>query len=385
MCPLRSVLLSGVLTRQECDAVFCVCRSWRATASAILLGSHSLLLSSDICLLHRLPGRVERPERLQVVSRRLRAKFPSLLTEMALPPATDAQLQRVHGEVYVDMVTRMSKKVERSMVALDTAQGKGKAAYYEQYEFMDLGDDMTLMQHTLAAARVAAGGACLAVDRVLSTKYPTCNAFCAVRPPGHHAERCRAMGFCVFNNVAVAALHALEAHGLARVAIVDIDVHHGNGTQDIAAKEPRLLYVSMHQAAPCFPRSGFASDKGMYDNILNIPLRAKCTARTYRQHFATTVVPRVRAFKPQLILVSMGFDGSSRDPLGELRLEARDFYWITSELCKVAWECCHGKLVSVMEGGYHLGALADGAEQHVRALLHGSCSPTGVEDVAISN
>ncbi|KAK1938873.1 Uncharacterized protein P3T76_008948 [Phytophthora citrophthora] len=308
------------------------------------------------------------------------------------------------------MVIRMSSKVERSMTALDALKRcelisedgeayaafsvasprasriptvQGKKEYYQQYEYVELGDDMTLMRHTLAASRVAAGGACLAVDKVLTPKYDIRNAFCAVRPPGHHAERCRAMGFCVFNNVAVAALHALEKHGLTRVAIVDVDVHHGNGTQDIADREPRLLYVSMHQAAPCFPSSGFSCEKGKHGNLLNVPLRARCTAQKYREQFVATVVPRVREFCPQLLLVSMGFDGSSRDPLADFRLEANDFYWITEQLCNLAWECCEGRLVSVLEGGYHLGALADGAEQHMLALLRGSCRPDGLLPIEI--
>ncbi|KAL4134551.1 hypothetical protein PRIC2_004848 [Phytophthora ramorum] len=401
---LRSLLLSGFLTSRECDALLLVCRSWRAIAAALLHGSRSLLLSSDVCLLHRVPGRMERPERLQVVLRRLGDRFPRLQKETALPAATNEQLQRVHGEAYVQMVTGMSSKVTRSMAALDalkrcellSADGEayaafvvasprarkiptiqGKKEYYQQYEFVDLGEDMTLMRHTLAAARVAAGGACLAVDRVLSLISEVRNAFCAVRPPGHHAERCKAMGFCVFNNVAVAAMHALETHGLTRVAIVDVDVHHGNGTQDVADREKRLLYVSMHQAAPCFPSSGFACDKGKHGNLLNVPLRARCTAKKYREAFAATVMPRVREFCPQLVIISMGFDGSTRDPLADFRLEAGDFYWVTKELCALAWECCDGKVVSVMEGGYHLGALADGAEQHMLALLHGSCRPDG--------
>ncbi|CAH0479601.1 unnamed protein product [Peronospora belbahrii] len=250
--------------------------------------------------------------------------------------------------------------------------------YYQQDQHVDIGEETTLMRYTLAAAKVAAGGACLAVDRVLLNSNQCCNAFCAVRPPGHHAERSRAMGFCLFNNIAIAAFHAIEEHGLDRVAIVDLDLHHGNGTQDIASQESRLLYVSMHQAAPCFPSSGLAGEKGRYGNLLNIPLRARCTAQLYRQTFATKVLPRLREFCPQLIMVSMGFDGSLRDPLGDFRLQATDFYWLTNELCQVAWQCCDGKLVSVMEGGYHLGALADGAEQHLLALVHGSCRPDGL-------
>lgn len=406
--PLLSLLRSGFLTSKECESLALICSSWRSITAAYLYGWRSLLVSSDICLLHKIPGRIERPERLQVILRRLQDKFPRVKTVKTPPEATEEQLQRVHGEVYVDMVIRMSSKVERSMTALDALKHceltlddgeayaafasprasriptiQGKKEYYQQYEYVELGDDITLMRHTLAASRVAAGGACLAVDKVLTAKYEIRNAFCAVRPPGHHAERCRAMGFCVFNNVAVAALHALEKYGLTRVAIVDVDVHHGNGTQDIADREPRLLYVSMHQAAPCFPSSGFSCEKGKHGNLLNVPLRARCTAQKYREEFTASVIPRVKDFCPQLLLVSMGFDGSSRDTLADFRLEAKDFYWITEQLCKLAWECCEGRLVSVLEGGYHLGALADGAEQHVLALIHGSCRPDGLLPVEV--
>ncbi|RLN47984.1 hypothetical protein BBJ29_008871 [Phytophthora kernoviae] len=189
------------------------------------------------------------------------------------------------------------------------------------------------------------------------------------------------MGFCVFNNVAVAAMHALEKHGLSRVAIVDVDVHHGNGTQDLAMKEPRLMYASIHQAAPCFPCTGHSTETGSHGNLLNVPLRARCTAQKYREQFSAVVIPRVRQFQPELLIVSMGFDASSRDQLADFRLEASDFYWITQELCTLAWECCDGKLVSVLEGGYHLGALADGAEQHMRALIHGSYCPGGLTPI----
>ncbi|KAG7397329.1 hypothetical protein PHYBOEH_000911 [Phytophthora boehmeriae] len=400
---LRSLVLSGLLPSSDHRSLLLVCRQWHRICSAVLFGSRSLLLTSDLCLLHHIPRRIERSERLKTVLNRLATAFRTLKVVRALPAASDEQLQRVHSEVYVQMVVSMSSKVARSMTALDAIRRceadcadleayaafavaspranriptlQGKKEYYAQYEFMELGDDSTLMKHTLKAARIAAGGACLAVDKVLTTDV--CNVFCAVRPPGHHAERSRAMGFCVFNNVAVAAMHALEKHGLSRVAIVDVDVHHGNGTQDLVMKEPRLLYASIHQAAPCFPCTGHSTETGTHGNLLNVPLRARCTAKHYRERFSTTIVPRVRQFQPELLIVSMGFDGSTRDQLADFRLEANDFYWITQQLCTLAWECCDGKLVSVLEGGYHLGALADGAEQHMRALIHGSCRPDGL-------
>ncbi|RLN86294.1 hypothetical protein BBJ28_00001836 [Nothophytophthora sp. Chile5] len=406
--PLRSLLLRDFLSHHECAAVALVCRSWHTVASAVLHGTGSLLLTSETCALHRVPGRAERPERLHAVLRRCHALFPHLEVEQELPAASDEQLQRVHGAVYVAMVASMSSKVERSMAALETIRRghlingksekalasvavagtngrvkhkptvKSKEEYYAQFEYVDLGEDTTLMRHTLAAAREAAGGVCLAVDRVLVGERGLRNAFCAVRPPGHHAEPHQAMGFCVFNNVAVGALHALETHGLKRVAIVDVDVHHGNGTQAVATSDPRLLYVSLHQAAPCFPSTGHASESGPHDNLLNVPLRARCSSRTYREQFRAKVSPRLLKFQPQLILVSMGFDASARDPLADLRLEASDYYWITRELCELAWICCDGRLVSALEGGYHLGALADGAEKHMQALIHGGCRPDGL-------
>ncbi|CAI5726291.1 unnamed protein product [Hyaloperonospora brassicae] len=390
LLPLHSLLVSGLLTRRDCESLLLVCRTWRTTVSAVVYGAHSLLLYSDVCRLHVLPRAKERPERLDAVLQRLFARFPWLHIDRSLPPATDQQLQRVHTQSYLHMVCSLSEKVARSMTALDacerdTAGGctvhtavEAKKAYLRQFQSVAIGDDMSLMRHSLSAARVAAGGACRAVDRVLQECGPSRNAFCVVRPPGHHAAACRTKGFCVFNNVAVAAFHAMEQYHLSRVVIVDLDVHHGNGTQEIIEHEPRVLYLSMHQRAPWFPNSGFAGEMGPFGNIVNVPLRGRSSAQHYRAQFSAHVLPRLRTFCPQLVLVSMGFDGAVQDPMGELRLDATDFYWLTNELCRVAWQCCEGKLVSVLEGGYHLGALADGAEQHVQALLHGSCRPDGL-------
>jgi acetoin utilization deacetylase AcuC-like enzyme len=200
------------------------------------------------------------------------------------------------------------------------------------------------------------------------------NAFCPVRPPGHHAEPHRAMGFCLFSTVAIAARHAQHSHGAERVAIVDWDVHHGNGTQAAFWDDPSVLYVSTHQW-PLYPGTGAASETGA-GNIVNVPLPAGTDGPAYRAAFTEKVLPAVDAFAPDLILVSAGFDAHYRDPLGELRLEAGDFAWATLELMELADKHCAGRIVSVLEGGYDLEGLAESAAAHVSALMGPSKLPT---------
>jgi len=204
-----------------------------------------------------------------------------------------------------------------------------------------------------------------AVDAVLGDT--TTRAFCAVRPPGHHATHDVAMGFCLFNSIAVAALHALDAHGLERVAVVDFDVHHGNGTQAIFERDPRVLYASSHQW-PLYPDSGARSETGV-GNIFNAPLPPETDGARFRAAWSGSLLPAIDAFRPQLLLVSAGFDAHRRDPLAELRLEAGDFGWIARELVQLANRHCRGRIVSMLEGGYDLEALAESSVAHVRELL----------------
>ena len=216
------------------------------------------------------------------------------------------------------------------------------------------------------AALCAAGAVALAVDEVHAGRLR--KAFCAVRPPGHHAERARAMGFCLFNNVAVGALHARAAYGHRRVAVVDFDVHHGNGTQDIFENDADAFYASTHQW-PFYPGSGHPAECGIARNVVNVPLRAGSGSRDFRAAYDNTVLPALQAFAPDFVFISAGFDAHRDDPLAELDLVEDDFAWVTSAICEIARKSCGGRVVSVLEGGYDLAALARSAAAHVGAMM----------------
>jgi acetoin utilization deacetylase AcuC-like enzyme len=222
------------------------------------------------------------------------------------------------------------------------------------------------------AALRSAGGAVMAVDAVMDGWAKA--AFSATRPPGHHAERSRAMGFCLFANAAIAARHAQAPKseggwGLGRVAVVDFDVHHGNGTQDIFAADPSLFYASSHQW-PCYPGTGAAEERGVAGNIVNAPLAPGSTGAAFRAAWQDTILPALDAFAPELLIVSAGFDAHKADPLAQLRLETADFAWVTEQLLGIARQRCGGRLVSLLEGGYDLDALAASVAAHVATLLH---------------
>jgi acetoin utilization deacetylase AcuC-like enzyme len=212
----------------------------------------------------------------------------------------------------------------------------------------------------------AAGGAVAAVDAVMEGWARA--AFAAVRPPGHHAEPARPMGFCLFNNAAVAAAHARSRWGIERVAVVDFDVHHGNGTQAMFAADPGLFYASSHQH-PCYPGTGAASERGSANNIVNAPLQPGSDGAAFRSAWSNIILPELDRFAPGLLIVSAGFDAHKSDPLAQLRLETADYAWITQELTRVAAMHCGGRIVSVLEGGYDLTALAASAATHVRCLM----------------
>lgn len=231
--------------------------------------------------------------------------------------------------------------------------------------WVSLDADTHMSQGTLAAVWRSAGGAVRAVDLVLGGDVA--NAFVAMRPPGHHAERTTAMGFCFFGNVAIAAKHALDHHGLRRVAIVDFDVHHGNGTQDLVEDDPRILFCSTHQS-PLYPGTGAADETGVDDNVVNVPLDEGTNGRGFRAAMERRVLPRVDAFKPDLIIISAGFDAHRDDPLAGLALVEDDFTWITQALCDLADKHCAGRVVSCLEGGYDLTALGACAAAHVNVL-----------------
>jgi acetoin utilization deacetylase AcuC-like enzyme len=220
--------------------------------------------------------------------------------------------------------------------------------------------------HTSEAALRAAGAVVDAVDKIMSGEFE--KAFCAVRPPGHHAEHATAMGFCFFNNIAIGAAHALEKYGLRRIALIDFDVHHGNGTQEWAEGQEDVLFLSSHQY-PCYPGTGRAQEKGRYNNILNLPLPPGAGSMEFHSAMTNFGLPAIDRFQPELIMMSAGFDAHQADPLASLNFETEDYGWITRELCKLAKKHSRGRVVSTLEGGYDIDALAASTGAHVRAML----------------
>ncbi|HTI86107.1 MAG TPA: histone deacetylase family protein [Alphaproteobacteria bacterium] len=306
----------------------------------------TLLYTHPDCVAHDTsPGHPERSARLTSVLKALDAPSFAALVRREAPRADLAAIARVHDAAYVREI--LDAVPEREYVALDA--------------------DTIMSPRSGEAALRAAGALVAAVDAVL--KGEARNAFCAVRPPGHHATFDRAMGFCLYNNIAIGALHALDAHGLARVAVVDFDVHHGNGTQDVAERDPRLFFASTHQY-PAYPGTGLASETGQ-GNIVNVPLEPGTGSAEFRSAFASTVIPALVAFRPELVFISAGFDAHRADPLASLALTEDDFAWATREILDVAREQCAGRVVSTLEGGYDLDALAASAAAHVRELMKG--------------
>ncbi len=295
------------------------------------------------CLEHDTgPGHAERPERLTAVTSALRRAFPDALDWRDAPRATHEQLLRVHTPSLLHSV-------------LDTAPTQR----------LQLDPDTVLSPDSAEAALRAAGAAIAAVDAVLGGD--TTRAFCAVRPPGHHATSDTAMGFCLFNSVAVAALHAVQVYGLSRVAIIDFDVHHGNGTQAIFESDPRVLYLSSHQM-PLYPDTGLSRERGV-GNIVNAPLPPGADRELFCDAWETKLLPALDAFAPQLLLLSAGFDAHRLDPLAQLQLEGGDYTWLTKQLVAMADRHAQGRIVSLLEGGYDLEALRECSVAHVGALM----------------
>ncbi|KQZ66634.1 MULTISPECIES: histone deacetylase family protein [unclassified Lysobacter] len=290
------------------------------------------------------PGHAERPLRLVAVTEALRESFAALDWHEA-PSASRGQLLRAHDDALLALV-------------LDTVVDGP----------MQLDPDTVLAPGSAEAALRAAGAGVAAVDAVL--KGEETRVFCAVRPPGHHATGSAAMGFCLFNNIAVAAAHACDKHGLARVAVIDFDVHHGNGTQAIFDTDPRVLYVSSHQM-PLYPDTGYADERGV-GNVINAPLPPGAGSATFRQVWRERLLPAIDSFRPQLLLISAGFDAHRRDPLAQLELDGDDYRWITAELVAIADKHARGRVISMLEGGYDLAALRECAVAHVGAMLGAS-------------
>ncbi len=300
------------------------------------------LLTHADCLKHVTPD--EHPERVARLEHILHALESLDLDRRTAPLAADDDLLRIHPESHIRNI-RSSRPTEG----------------YRQID-----GDTFMSPGSVDAAYRAAGAVVRAVDLVLSGDAP--NAFCAIRPPGHHAESETAMGFCLFGNAALAAKHALDHHGLKRVAVVDFDVHHGNGTQDLLWDEARALVITSQQI-PLWPGTGRPDETGAHDTILNIPLPPRSGGAEMRTAYEAQAFPRLRAFKPELIIISAGFDAHQDDPLAELDWSTGDFAWITAELCKIADECCDGRIVSTLEGGYDLNALAEATRAHVEELM----------------
>ncbi len=300
------------------------------------------LLSHSDCLDHEVPrDHPERPGRMRAVLRALEGH--DLLREDA-PLASDAQILRVHPQAYLDALMRAVP--EDGFAAID--------------------GDTWVSPGTMRAARRGVGGAIRAVDMVMDGTAQ--NAFVATRPPGHHAERSTAMGFCYLGTVAAAAFHAQDHHGLSRVGIVDFDVHHGNGTQDLVQDTPGIAFLSVHQM-PLFPGTGDPSERGAFDNVVNIPLRAGDGSAAFRTAMERHILPALDAFSPELLLISAGFDAHRDDPLASLDLVEGDFAWVTEKLCDLADVHAQGRVVSCLEGGYSLRALANSVTAHVDVLI----------------
>jgi acetoin utilization deacetylase AcuC-like enzyme len=302
-----------------------------------------LLYTHPTCLAHDPgTGHPESPARLRAVLDALDDARFARLERREAPKVTRGQLARVHDRELIEAI-----------------HAAAPSSGYAQ-----LDPDTAMSPNSLEAALRAAGAVCAAVDALI--EGDDTRAFCAVRPPGHHATHDTAMGFCLFNNIAAGAAQAL-ARGLERVAIVDFDVHHGNGTQDIFWREPRVLYASTHQS-PLYPGTGARTETGA-GNIVNAPLPPGAGSAQFRAAFTTTIAPALRDFRPELVMISAGFDAHRLDPLASLNLDADDFAWVTRELVDIARERANGRLVSSLEGGYSLTALRESTAAHVAELM----------------
>ena len=303
--------------------------------------SISALITHEDCLEHLTPtGHPEQVARLEYI---LDALKEMNLLRVSAPMAADDDILRIHPQEYISYL-------------------KGSLP---QTGYNSLDGDTYISSGSLTAAYRAAGGVLRAIDIVLSGEAK--NAFVAVRPPGHHAETQTAMGFCLFGNIALGAKHALDFHGLKRVAVIDFDVHHGNGTQELLWDESRCLTFTSQQM-PLWPGTGSKEEQGNFNNIVNIPLSPGSSGVLMREKYEMLVFPALQEFKPELILVSAGFDAHEADPLAELNWSTEDFSWLTERICKIASDCCGGRLVSTLEGGYDLEALAESVKAHVIKL-----------------
>jgi acetoin utilization deacetylase AcuC-like enzyme len=307
----------------------------------------TLLVSHPACLDHKTPpGHPERPDRIRAVEEALAdERFQNLAREQA--PMADAEIVTLaHPMEYFEAIREAAPS--EGMVRLDA--------------------DTSMSPGSFEAALRCVGGATFAVDEVMNQKVS--NAFVATRPPGHHAETARPMGFCFFNNAAIAARYAQKRYDAERVAIVDFDVHHGNGSQDIFWADKNAMYCSTHEM-PLYPGTGAVSERGEHNMIVNAPLRAGDGGEKFREAFDNTILPRLRDFRPDFLIISAGFDAHTRDPLANLNLVEADYTWVTQKLMQVADDSAQGRIVSLLEGGYDLQGLSRSVAAHVTALMRG--------------
>jgi acetoin utilization deacetylase AcuC-like enzyme len=305
----------------------------------------TLLLSHPACLDHLTPpGHPERPDRLRAVAEVLgEARFDAL-TRAEAPEGDLDSVALCHSEHYITELRHIAPSSGLVYIDGDTSMSPG----------------------TWEAVMRGVGGAVAATDAIMTGQYN--NAFVAVRPPGHHAEKSTPMGFCFFDNAAIAARYAQRKYGIARAAVVDFDVHHGNGTQDIFWADPTVMYCSTHQM-PLFPGTGARGERGDHDTIVNAPLRPEDGSAQFRNAFENAILPELVKFSPELIIISAGFDAHHRDPLAQINLRGEDFGWVTKKLMDVAEASAGGRVVSVLEGGYDLQGLKESVAAHVTALM----------------
>ena len=305
----------------------------------------TLLLTHPACLDHVTPpGHPERSDRLRAINQVLAEERFNPLVRSEAPEGNLQSVMLCHPEHYVTELRHIAPSSGMVYIDGDTSMSPG----------------------TWEAVMRGVGGAVAATDAVMSGAHN--NAFVAVRPPGHHAEKATPMGFCFFDNAAIAARHAQRKYGIARAAVVDFDVHHGNGTQDIFWTDKTVMYCSTHQM-PLFPGTGASSERGEHDNIVNAPLVSEDGGAQFRSAFENRILPHLRKFAPELIIISAGFDAHYRDPLASLNLKAEDFAWVTGKLMDVADQTAGGRIVSVLEGGYDLQGLTESVAAHVTALM----------------
>ncbi len=303
------------------------------------------LFTHPACIEHDpSPEHPESPDRLRRVLEVLDAPEFVALERREAPQASRAQITAMHPERQIDRIFSKIPQSGYAQVDRDTVASPGSGE----------------------AALRAAGALVAAVDAVMAGDAD--NAFCAVRPPGHHAEAEQSMGFCLFNNVAIGAAHVRAAYGLKRIAVMDFDVHHGNGTQAMFWDEPDMLYASTHQS-PLYPGTGTMSERGATGNVVNVPLPPGAGSEAFREAMSAAILPAIRQFEPEFLFISAGFDGHLRDPLAQLQFTTEDYGWATEKLCDIADGCCDGRVVSTLEGGYDLAALGESTALHVQTLM----------------